>query len=846
MRRHPYLLALLLATMTLGARAANTSFPPAMPPAPPAALIPDHGAASTSFARDWPGAFITGNGTMGAMVMGANTAATPPRPQEDTLFFSHSRLFLPVGTREVVPKLGDALAQLRQLIRTRGYGPAFTATYAAAQQQGYPGLMYADPFLPAFEFKLKMPAAGTPRDYLRTEDFSTGEVAIRWADDAGSYIRKLFISRADNLAVLWIGPDATPANTAPAGKPPKISCELWIPPIPGIPVRTFQLNNPAAAPADGAANTLIQASADVDASGITLHSQYREGQGAGYDAAVRIIADGGTADTAEGHISVKDAAGILVFLRLEPFGEITSNSDRQLRQSLDEIAPRYDQLLAAHVKIHGELFNRVGLDLAAGADRKRTTDALLARANGKKLTLPPALLEKLYDGARYELLCATGTRPPNLQGLWAASWAPPASLAGDYGFNSSFHLALASTLSGNMPELLTSTFHFADDNLADWQLNAKNLFNARGILVPLHQSASGKMLLWSDRQPGGLCWTAGGALLAHWYYDYYLFTGDRQFLAQTAVPFMRQVATFYEDFLFVDATGKYRFSPSYSTDNAAGDNAALDIMAATELLTNLSAACRDLHIEPESVARWQVMLPRMPTLLIAPSGELQEWALPGVMNKANQRHIPHLYGVYPGRQLDPQTTPELWQAARAAYETRLNQWFRPLTSANDTNPQPIQDRLQMGLCAARFGDGVQVGEILTRIAARNTYPSMMTQRYEDGKTFVADAAGALPEMLNAALLDSRPGRIDLLPALPPGLPAGEIRGLAARSAQPETGGGQITVNSLKWSRTAIDVELTSSIDQTISLHLPPSAQAPLVRPITLTAHKPAALHFTLK
>jgi alpha-L-fucosidase 2 len=854
MIRRTVLLGIVLAAWAAGRAGAATGpggsgTKPAW--SPPAEWIPEHGAASTTFAAAWTGAMVTGNGTMGAMVMGS--AGTTPRAQEDRIYFSHSGLFLPVGTREVLPALGDFLGQMRQTIRTRGYSPALTSALAGAKEQGFPGLMYADPFLPALEFDVKLPAAGPVRNYLRTEDFATGEVTVRWTDDAGSYVRKLFISRAENVAVMWIGPAAGaegpggPEGPGGAAAPEtRISCELWIPPIPGVPVRTYQLNNPTAAPAQGAARALIRSAADVNAQGITLHYEYREGGGAGYDAAVQVIVEGGTARAAEDRIAVQDARGVLVLLRIEPFAQTTSYSDERLRRSLEEITPSYAELLAAHRRIHEELFHRVALDLGGGAERRQTTETLLARANRGPANLPPALLEKLYDAARYELLCAAGARPPNLQGVWAATWAPTATQTGDYAFHGPFQLAVASALSCRTPELMAGVFHLADENLADWRKNARNLFGAGGVLVPPRQSSTGKSLEWSDRQPMGLCWTAGGAILAHWYWEQYLYTGDRRFLAEKAVPFMKQVAAFYEDFLFVDTTGKYRFSPSYSTDNAAGDNSTVDIMAATELLTNLIAACRELKIEPEGVARWRKMLEQMPEYLVAPNGELQEWALPGVMNKPMQRHIPHLYAVYPGRQFDPETTPELWKAARAAFETRFNQWFRPSANPGDMNAQPIHDRLLMGLCAARFGDGAEVGEVLARIAARNTYPSLMTQRYEDGRTFVADAGGALPEIVNAALLDSRPGRLDLLPALPPGLPAGEIRGLAARSAPGDGGGGRIEVRSLKWSPETVDVALVSTIDQKVEVRAPRGAAGAQKRLVALKANEVAVVHFALR
>jgi alpha-L-fucosidase 2 len=832
-----------------GTAAARAGLPPV--------LIPDHGAASTSLATFWTGAFVTGNGTLGAMVMGGGSSGTAeaPHPQEDTLYFSHHRLFLPVGTRAVVPLLADTLDDLRQTIRTRGYGPAMANAFAGAQKQQFPGLMYCDPFVPACEFKIKMSVAGTPRDYLRTENFQTGEVTVRWSDDGGRFLRKLFISRADSVAVLWIGPAPNTGN-AELKTPNAISCDLWIPPVPSVPVRTFQQNNPAAAPADGAANALIKSTLDIDSSGMTMHNVYREGRGSGYDVAVRAVADGGMVTAADGKISVHSARSVLVLLRIEPFARAAPDTPAAVRAALDQLAPQYDALLAPHVKRHQELFNRSALDLGAPpADRQLTTDALLARAGHDAKGLGPAdaspmLLERLYEAARYELICATGDGPdavcpPNLQGLWAANWAPSVSLAGDYAFNAPLHLAIASALSCRTPELMQGVFQLAEDSLPDWQLNAQNLFGARGILVPLHQSSSGRNIQWSDRAPGGLCWTAGAALLAHWYYEYYLYTGDRQFLAQRAVPFMKQAALFYEDFLTLDASGKYRFSPSFSTDNAAGDNSTQDILAATELLTNLIAACGELGIEngPNGgVARWSRMLTRMPPCLVAPNGELQEWALKDVMNKPLQRHIPHLYAIYPGRLFDPETTPELWQASRAAWATRLHQWFRKpnLLAEAPANPQPIQDRLQMALCAARFGDGATALEILTRIAAKSTYPSLMTQRYEDDKTFVADGGGAIPEIINSCLVDSQPGRLDLLPALPAAWKTGEIRGLGARSL----GGAKLTITRLRWAPDAIDLELVSTRDQPLTLRLPRTSQRPTAL-IMLQANRPGTFHFPL-
>ncbi|MHC4335273.1 MAG: glycosyl hydrolase family 95 catalytic domain-containing protein, partial [Planctomycetota bacterium] len=97
--------------------------------------------------------------------------------------------------------------------------------------------------------------------------------------------------------------------------------------------------------------------------------------------------------------------------------------------------------------------------------------------------------------------------------------------------------------------------------LDDFRLNARNIAGCRGILAPLSGTSHGLSGLgWSY-------WTAGAGWLAQLYYDYWLFTGDREFLKKRAVPFMKGVALFYEDFLVEDENRQYVFIPSFSPEN---------------------------------------------------------------------------------------------------------------------------------------------------------------------------------------------------------------------------------------------------------------------------------------
>lgn len=71
----------------------------------------------------------------------------------------------------------------------------------------------------------------------------------------------------------------------------------------------------------------------------------------------------------------------------------------------------------------------------------------------------------------------------------------------------------------------------------------------------------------------------------------------------------------------------------------------------------------------------------------------------------------------------------------------------------------------------------------------------------------------MQQLLAKACVCSRPGRIELLPALPAEWPQGEIRGILAR--------GRITIDRLAWDRSAGKVHLavTSGKPQTVALRL---------------------------
>jgi hypothetical protein len=155
---------------------------------------PERGFVSTRAAENWEEALISGNGTIGALVMS--------RPVNETIIFSHERLFMPIYPSQPIVNMAPHLDTVRRMIEEGQYSQAAEFVSGLARKQGYRGMWWTDPLIPAFDLKITMSPAGEIRDYARSVDFQTGVARVRWKDDRGVFIRRLFVSRADNVAVL--------------------------------------------------------------------------------------------------------------------------------------------------------------------------------------------------------------------------------------------------------------------------------------------------------------------------------------------------------------------------------------------------------------------------------------------------------------------------------------------------------------------------------------------------------------------------------------------------------------------------------------------------------------------
>jgi len=739
-------------------------------------------------ATRWQDAFPAGNGTIGALVTGAIA--------QELVILNHDRLWLR-SPAQPVPDIAEHLPTVRRLLAEGRYQEASTVLNDALRDKGY--VHRIDPYHPACALEISTPCGAPFADYQRTLNFETGEVTVQWREQGSTRERRLFVSRADDVVVLRIESEPSP-----------LSCTIALAPHDYKAVSGMGSGKSKAA-ATVPIDFQMQASDGV----LQITGHYQDG--GEFGGLARVVPHGGCCATVDGTVSVTGAESVLVLVKLFA-NEPADVALPRLAQEMAALPADYDHLFKRHVALHRELFLRAQVHLSpddapTGGNERDLLDAY----DG---AVPTALIDRLSAYGRYLLISssAPGSLPANLQGIWNGDYAP--AWASDFHNDENIQMNYWAALPGDLADTTLPYFDYYDRFLDDYRANARAVYGCRGILAPISQSTHGKI------HPGPwIHWTAGAGWLAQLYYDYWLFTGDEQFLRERAVPFLQEVALFYEDFLIKDPDGKLLFSPSLSPENVPDCpgasivtvNATMDVAIAREVLTNLCEACERLGIEAEGVQRWRAMLAKLPEYQVNADGALREWLYPDLPDNYRHRHQSHLYPLFPGLEVTPETTPQLFDACRTAVEKRLTVGMQAQTGWSYAHMANIY---------ARLGDGDRALECLERLARSCVGPNLFTYHndwraqglsmywgYGSQPPFQIDANLGFTAAVLEMLLFSKPGWVKLLPALPASWAQGSWSGLRCR--------GGISIDA-EWDMTAgrVRASLRSKTDQTITLVFP--------------------------
>jgi len=660
---------------------------------------------------------------------------------------------------------------------------------------------------------LELPKSASVSNYLRTVNFENSEIKVIWTDDHGDWLRRTFASRPDNVVVQWL--------TAPKGKTLNVRISLhksaeWSM-VSGMDwgaKRGIGTTDPdLKAFVSLAADQKKNAPKGVEAGEVRLESNEQmllykcrldpTVDNSGYAGITRVVRNGGLARMDGNTLVIENASSVMLLTRIEYFTDYNDASVGALQKSVEELTPDYPALLERHQIVQSEILNRVTVDFGGTPQYGMSTEELLSDQHSRP-DYSPALLEKVFEMGRHWFILNSGKYP---------------SIAA--GINSTINLQTAGAVLGDMREGTEAYFKWMEEIAPDCRNNAKNIFGFRGTSYPLfpdkefgvnfYYTGSSELGIWPY-------WISAGGWHIRQFWDQYLVTADMEFLRNRVMPAYKELAMFYEDFLTVtDNDGNYIFAPSISPENTthiAGQsgpgliNASMDIAVCSEVLSNLILACELLGTDAENVTKWKEMLAKLPPYLLELDGTLKEWASPNAEEHYSHRHISHLYGVWPGDEIDPDRTSQLARAAEIANRKRT---FDTMSTAVAGETLAAYARCHRALVGARLKDNIIVDIQLRQLVEQGYVSNALRCSREPYSWPVPDAQGGIPAIMMEMLAYSRAGVIEVLPALPSLLKKGSIKGMLARTFA--------KINNLSWDmeERTVDLTITSLKKQDITL-----------------------------
>ncbi len=167
---------------------------------------------------------------------------------------------------------------------------------------------------------------------------------------------------------------------------------------------------------------------------------------------------------------------------------------------------------------------------------------------------------------------------------------------------------------------------------------------------------------------------------------------------------------------------------------------------------------------------------------------MKEWAWPTLEERYNHRHISHLYGAWPGDEIDPDRTPRLARSVVLADRRRVPERLA------------AHGRCHRALVGARLKDCFMVDTQLRQLIEEGYFATTLRSSHDPYAWPMPDAQGGVLAIIMEMLAYSRPGVIEVLPALPPSLAKGSINGMLARTFA--------RIDKLSWDMEARTVDLT--------------------------------------
>lgn len=459
---------------------------------------------------------------------------------------------------------------------------------------------------------------------------------------------------------------------------------------------------------------------------------------------------------------------------------------------LDAVQQSPTALLYTHVADFLAAFGTFAVDFGPSSAAQKTLDTWGRIQARDRDDIPDPELEAAYvQFGRYLMVSGSrGGLPLNLQGLWLAD-NNPAWMA-DYHTDINIQMNYWMADRVGLSDCFDALTDYCLAQLPSWTDITQRLFNSP---TNRYRNSTGKIAGWTiaiSTNPyggGGWWWhPAGNAWLCHNLFEHYEYTQDRAYLAKI-YPLMKGAVQFWEARLITttvtDASGASRevliadsdWSPEQGPLDAKGITYAQEQV--WTLFEHYQTAAQILGQDSGYRQTVGGLQQRLYLPVVSPTtGWLEEWMTPDNLGDPQHRHLSPLFGLFPGDRIRPDSsTPADIVAGATALLTA-----RGMNSYGWANAW-------RSLCWSRLKNSKNAYQLYVNNLKPSTNGSNGTaQNLFDilnlsagSGAFQIDANFGTPSAAVDMLVYSRPGYVELLPALPAAWSAsGSITGAGVR------------------------------------------------------------------